>query len=175
MSKDRYDNIEYNDEWQSVPVVRATPVELEDDYEDEVEKQGFADDEDYPSQEYPQFCDSKKYKADNNPQPVIKLQFFLAILILIGAFLLKGVGGEIYTTVKNWYFENLNNSLVITMQNPTEQKNTLQKSTEYETSIQQPTEQETLNQETTEQETSEQQLTEQNVADSNLDDSIPQD
>lgn len=161
MSKDRYDNIEYNDEWQSVPVVRATPVELEDDYEDDIERQEFIDDEDYQSQEYPQFSDLKKRKEDNsNPQPVIKLQFFLAILILVGAFLLKGVGGEIYTTVKNWYFENLNNSLVITMQEPTEQGTTLQEATEQNSSEQQSTEQETA---------------EQNVTESELEESMPQD
>lgn len=162
MSRERYDNIEYNDEWQSVPVVRATPVESEDDYdEDNIEGEDFTDDEDYSSQEYPQISGLKKRKEDNsNPQPVIKLQFFLAILILIGAFLLKGVGGEIYTTVKNWYFENLNNSLVITMQEPTEQGTALQKATEHASSEQQSTEQETA---------------EQNVTESELQESMPQD
>lgn len=171
MSRERYDNIEYNDEWQSVPVVRATPVESEDDYEDNIEGEDFTDDEDYSSQEYPQISGLKKRKDDNsNPQPVIKLQFFLAILILVGAFLLKGVGGEIYTTVKNWYFENLNNSLVITMQEPTEQGTALQKATEQNFAEQQSTEQETLEQESTEQETAE-----QNVTESELEESMPQD
>lgn len=168
MSKDRYDNIEYNDEWQSVPVVRAMPVELEDDY-DEIERQNSTDDEDCSVEEYPTFFEAKKRKEDNsNPQPVIKFQFFLAILILIGAFLLKGIGGEIYTTVKNWYFKNLNNSLVITMQNSTELDITEEKATEQETAEQPPTE-------ATAQEISEQKTEEQVVTDSDFDDSIPQD
>ena len=34
MKEDRYDNIEYNDSWESVPVVRAEPVQ---EYEEDAE------------------------------------------------------------------------------------------------------------------------------------------
>lgn len=120
MSDERYDNIEYNEEWQSVPVVRAEPAEEEYD-EDEDEYDEYLDDENPPEQDdvYKQVPTIIKPNPEN-PQPVIKLQFFLAFLVVAVAFLLKNFGGELYTRASEWYFDNLNNSLVITMKSDTE-------------------------------------------------------
>lgn len=165
MSNERYDNIEYNDEWQSVPVVRATPVEAEYDY-DEIDRENSIDVEDCSTEEYPQFFELKKRREDNvNPQPVIKFQFFMAILVLAGAFLLKGFGGNIYTSAKDWYFENLNNSLVITMQNSTEPYTT-EPATEQEATVGFSIEQDETEQVATEV---------QDITEGNYTESLPQD
>lgn len=107
----RYDNIEYNDEWQSVPVVRAEPVAY--DY-DELDNEEDYDTYSGQDNDYKAFKKSDKKKT-GTPQPVIKLQFMLSIAVLLLAFVLKNYGGSLYTTVSQWYFENLNNSLVVTM------------------------------------------------------------
>ncbi|MEE0266266.1 MAG: hypothetical protein UD936_11640 [Acutalibacteraceae bacterium] len=107
----RYDNIEYNDEWQSVPVVRAEPIAY--DY-DELDNEEDYDTYSGQDNDYKAFKKPDKKKT-GTPQPVIKLQFMLSIAVLLLAFVLKNYGGSLYTTVSQWYFENLNNSLVVTM------------------------------------------------------------
>lgn len=114
MQSERYDNIEYNDEWESVPVVRAEPIASNYDYDSDT------DEEDYDtysgqSEGYKSFEDVKPRKTESNPQPVIKLQFLLSFLVLAVAFILKNYGGELYATVSKWYFDNLDNSLIVTM------------------------------------------------------------
>lgn len=116
MKSERYDSIEYSDEWESVPVVRAEPLSSDYDYDEDSDDY----DQDYDtysgqSDGYKIFTDVKLNEKESNPQPVIKLQFLLAFLVLVAAFILKSYGGELYTTVSSWYFENLNNSLVVTM------------------------------------------------------------
>ena len=112
MKKERYDNIEYNDEWQSVPVVRAEPVPDNDD-EDAYEEDDFPYDEDFQQENgiYKELI--PKRKESQNPQPVIKLQLLFAVLAVAAAFALRGIGGDIYAVVKDWYFKNLNNSLIV--------------------------------------------------------------
>ena len=114
MKSERYDSIEYGDEWESVPVVRAEPLTTQYNYDEDSDDY----EEDYDtysgqSNSYEIFTDVMP--KESNPQPVIKLQFLFAFLVLAIAFILKSYGGELYTTVSNWYFENLNNSLVVTM------------------------------------------------------------
>ncbi len=121
MKSERYDSIEYSDEWESVPVVRAEPLTTQYDYDEDSDEY----EEDYDtysgqSDGYNMFTEVKQKKKESNPQPVIKLQFLLAFLVLATAFILKSYGGELYTTVSNWYFENLNNSLVVTMKSQNE-------------------------------------------------------
>lgn len=111
MKEDRYDNIEYNDSWESVPVVRAEPVQ---EYEED-EEEDFREDEDLGQEKgtYTEFF--KERRSVQNPQTVIKLQFLLAIIAVAVAFILKSLGGDIYASVNKWYFENLNNSLIVTL------------------------------------------------------------
>lgn len=104
----RYDNIEYNDQWESVPVARAEPIHIDPDDED-----FYQENEDY--QEPINEKSKRKIKEKSSPQPVLKMQILLAILLLATAFILKFLGGEVYTTAKEWYFTNLNNSLVASL------------------------------------------------------------
>ena len=98
MKEDRYDNIEYNDSWESVPVVRAEPVQEYEEYEEDAEED-FRENEDSGHQKgtYTEFF--KERRSAQNPQP----------------FILKSLGGDIYASVNKWYFDNLNNSLIVTL------------------------------------------------------------
>ncbi len=110
MNDERYDNIEYNDNWQSIPVVRATAVdyyEENDNYSDE----NFEDDTDNIEENQT----ASAIRLPENPQPVIKLQFFISLIVILLAFLLKNFGGDVYTRTKEIYFTNLNHSLVVTL------------------------------------------------------------
>lgn len=117
MQSERYDSIEYNDEWESIPVVRAEPLNSQYDYEQDEEDDYEEDYDTYSGQNngYKNFEDIKPKKGESTPQPVIKLQFLLAFLVLVASFVLKNYGGDLYTTVSQWYFDNLNNSLIVTM------------------------------------------------------------
>ncbi len=106
MNNERYDNIEYNDNWQSIPVIRANAVENEPYPEEYFDEPDFDTSETLPTK-----------KISDNPQPVIKLQFILSIIFIAIAFLLKNFGGEFYPKVKSFYFDNLNQSIVITLPN----------------------------------------------------------
>lgn len=123
MEQDRYDNIEYNEEWQSVPVERAEPASVDFDNEDNEVLFG---DEDYSEKDnkYIKFEGLMKKRKSSTPQPVIKLQFLISIIALILAFGLKNFGGEIYSIAKDWYFKNLNNSLIAVLQKDAEEQAT---------------------------------------------------
>lgn len=131
MQSERYDNIEYNDEWENVPVVRAEPITSHYDYDSNLDE----DEEDYDtysgqSDGYKSFEDIRPKKNEGTPQPVIKLQFLLGFLVLATAFILKNYGGALYTTVSEWYFNNINNSLIVTMKSQDENVLSDEESTE---------------------------------------------
>lgn len=114
MDNERYDNIEYEENWQSVPVTRAEPFSYaeEEYFSDYDENEDISDEEDV----YAKNISFSKRKKGALPQPVIKLQLILGIIVIVGLFLMKSFGGAFYDTAKNWYFENLNKSLVIDFQ-----------------------------------------------------------
>ena len=39
----------------------------------------------------------------------------MAIIAVAAAFILKNFGGDIYASVNKWYFDNLNDSLIVTL------------------------------------------------------------
>lgn len=114
MNNERYDNIEYEENWQSVPVTRAEPFNDEEDeyFSDYDENEDISVGEDV----YTKNISFLKRKEGALPQPVIKLQLILSIIVILVLFLLKSFGGDFYDTAKNRYFENLNKSLVIDFQ-----------------------------------------------------------
>ena len=103
VTEERYDTIDYEDNWQSVPVVRAKAFEP---YEEFASEEEYAENDDTEP--------VVKKQLPDIPQPVIKLQFIFSIVVLVAAFLLKNFGGDFYQTVKSFYFDNLNQSVVIT-------------------------------------------------------------
>ena len=103
MDNERYDNIEYEENWQNVPVTRAEPFNNEED-------------EYFSDYAYTKNISFFKRKEGALPQPVIKLQLILSVIVILGLFLMKSLGGDFYDSAKKWYFENLNKSLVIDFQ-----------------------------------------------------------
>ncbi len=55
---------------------------------------------------------SRKYSRYQGMPLLISVQLFVSILILIVMFTFKVIGGEYFTTLKKWYFENINNSVI---------------------------------------------------------------
>ena len=56
-----------------------------------------------------QFCK----KVNNSPkQLLITIQLIICIIIALSAFVVKGLGGEIYSFCREWYYSNLNNSVI---------------------------------------------------------------
>ena len=114
MDNERYDNIEYEENWQNVPVTRAEPFNNEEDeyFSDYDENEDISGGEDAYTKNISFF----KRKEGALPQPVIKLQLILSVIVILGLFLMKSLGGDFYASAKKWYFENLNKSLVIDFQ-----------------------------------------------------------
>ena len=42
------------------------------------------------------------------------VQLVLCLLIFLTAFCIKTIGGDFYNTVHNWYYENLNDEIIMT-------------------------------------------------------------
>ena len=55
---------------------------------------------------------SVKKKKSGNSQLLITVQLIVCILIALTAFLLKSFGGEFYSNASDWYYSQLNNSVI---------------------------------------------------------------
>lgn len=117
---ERYDKIEYNfeDELYIPPndSIAAT------DSEGYITSQQYAVKNDAPDiDEYiEEYIDSEPpHKRDKNAprECVIVFQLAVCIILAVAAFVLKSVGGEIYDEIKTFYFDNINNSIIIEMDN----------------------------------------------------------
>lgn len=60
----------------------------------------------------------KDKETDNRPNKntpkhyLLTAQLVICILIVIGAFVLKSVGGDTYKNIRDWYFSELNNTAI---------------------------------------------------------------
>lgn len=114
MDSGRYDNIEYDDDWQTVSTVRAEPLNIYD--ESEYDREDYSqspEDEIYRGLHRTDGETVKKAKKKTGFQLIIKLQLIACIIIIIAAFGIKSFGGELYNAVNNWYKEEINSSLII--------------------------------------------------------------
>lgn len=60
----------------------------------------------------------KKEKNKDAPREnVLIFQLAVCILLAIAAFVIKSIGGELYNNVREFYYTNLNNSIIIEMDN----------------------------------------------------------
>lgn len=94
MSEENKNTITYDDNWKSVtqteyPVI-CTPESEE------------------PENKKPE----KKKKDDSPKQLLITIQLIVCIIIALAAFILKGVGGDVYAAARDWYYTNLNDSAI---------------------------------------------------------------
>lgn len=123
METQRYDSIEYEEDWQTVPTLKVESAKgysrkastsrrydeedaYDDDmYDEEDEEQGIYKTIDYEKAE--------KVKKAISPQLLVKLQLIACLVVAITAFGIKTIGGDIYTTASNWYQQQLHASLII--------------------------------------------------------------
>lgn len=103
----RYDSIEYDDDWQTATTV--TP-----DFEDYTDAE-YGDKAFIGNKSFEQVMERKKRKKSG--QGLIKFQLFLCLIIGLFSFALKNMGGNIYTAAKAWYSEQISASLIITVDN----------------------------------------------------------
>lgn len=108
MENSRYDNIEYDDDWQSVQSVKAESIASDYDYDDYNED----DEEEQKSSVIKEKVEKLKVRS---AQPVIKLQLILCLIIALLAFAFKYFGGELFTYAYDWYTTNLNDPVVINL------------------------------------------------------------
>lgn len=118
---ERYDSIEYGFDREK-PVQNDRSVHTTD-------KDGFitsqhyvegecAAQEDNPEQSggrEPKLRKERK-KSDGPREIVVALQLVICVVLAVAAFAIKSIGGELYQTVRDEYYANLNNSLVINIE-----------------------------------------------------------
>ncbi len=90
--------ITYDEGWQS-----ATNYEYP--------KTSEIDDDEYEIEEQTESIREKK-KKDSPKQLLITIQLIVCLIIALAAFIIKGVGGDLYAAAREWYYTNLNNSVI---------------------------------------------------------------
>lgn len=90
--------ITYDDDWKSVSYSEY-PKTTEDFESDEKDAK-------YPLSE------KNTVKKDSPRQLVITVQLVCCILIALAAFLLNLFGGEVYAATRDWYYSNLEKSVI---------------------------------------------------------------
>ncbi len=95
----KQNEITYDENWQTVTTPEYAKIVKEDEYLDtEIDTQ-----EDLPK---------TKKRRDSPRQLLIIIQLIVCALICLFAYILKTVGGDFYTDIRTWYYENLNNSII---------------------------------------------------------------
>ncbi len=71
------------------------------------------------NEELPKKEKKKPKQKDKNSsrETVLTFQLAVCIILAIAAYVIKSFGGEFYDNVKEMYYTNLNNSIIIDMQN----------------------------------------------------------
>ncbi len=119
----RYDNIEYS--------VNEGNAVLSEQGVTFTEKDGFITSQQYCGKDV-KFEISQNSLEENNlvdidkniipeinikKENVLTLQLVVCILIAVSAFLIKSFGGETYEKIRQWYFNQMNNSIIIDIKN----------------------------------------------------------
>lgn len=99
MTEDNRNTITYDDDWKSVSYSEY-PKTSENYESDET------DDTDDKS------VNQKINKKDSPRQLVITVQLVCCILVALAAFLLNLFGGEVYAATREWYYSNLEKSVI---------------------------------------------------------------
>lgn len=95
MSEENKNTITYEDNWKSVSATEYPTV--------------------YPTSEIStknQAPEKKKKDKDSPKQLLITIQLIICIIIALAAFILKGIGGEVYAAASEWYYSELNDSAI---------------------------------------------------------------
>lgn len=102
MIEDNKSTITYDDNWKSVSV--AEYPQTVEHYSDE--EYGMDDNSESENKNIP------KTKNNSPKQLLITLQLIVCVLIALSAFAIKSIGGELYDTVREWYYSQLNSSVI---------------------------------------------------------------
>ncbi len=97
----KQNEITYDENWQTV----STP-----EYAQTVSAK---DDEDSLTEESENIVKKPKKKRDSPIQLLIIIQLTVCILICIFAYAVKNIGGDFYSNLRTWYYDNLSNTLVV--------------------------------------------------------------
>ena len=101
-NNDIRNTITYDDDWKSVSYSEYPKVSEELD----------SDEEDVNSLSAENSAENSDEKKNSPKQLVITIQLVCCILIALAAFLLNLFGGEVYAATREWYYSNLEKSVV---------------------------------------------------------------
>lgn len=94
----KQNEITYDENWQTVSTPEyAQRVNVEDST---------------PEKEEANIIKPKK-KRDSPIQLLIIIQLVICLLIALFAYTVKNIGGDFYTNLRDWYYSNLNSTLVV--------------------------------------------------------------
>lgn len=105
MNEENKNTITYDDDWKNVSVAEY-PKRVEHYSDDEYAEEYVEDNSDNENKNIPK-------KKNNSPkQLLITFQLIACIIIALTAFAIKNIGGSVYDTVREWYYSELNSSLI---------------------------------------------------------------
>ncbi len=95
MSDVNRNEITYDENWQSVSYSEYPVTAL-------------------PEEQNSEEIDDKKQnkKSDTPKQLLITIQLIICIIIALSAFVIKSFGGDFYNFTREWYYSNLNKSVI---------------------------------------------------------------
>lgn len=96
MTEENFTNeITYDDGWQSASCPEySVPANAETESADTME------------------AAPKKRKKSHNSQVLVTMQLIICLLLALAAFVIKTVGGDFYTAARQWYYGELNKSII---------------------------------------------------------------
>ena len=94
--EENYSTITYDENWQDV---------TEPEYPVILESSGSDDPQEEPAKR-------ERRKREAPKQLLLTLQLTACVLLGLAALAIKGIGGELYQTVRDWYYTQLNRSAV---------------------------------------------------------------
>ena len=94
--EENYSTITYDENWQDV---------TEPEYPVILESSGSDDPQEEPAKR-------ERRKREAPKQLLLTLQLAACVLLGLAALVIKGIGGELYQTVRDWYYTQLNRSAV---------------------------------------------------------------
>lgn len=87
--------VSYDDSWKEV----STPIyinDLQDDINSNIDKK-----------------QKKVKKKSSNKLILLVFQLVISIIILLSSLIIKTIGGELYSELHDWYFNQYNNEIIL--------------------------------------------------------------
>lgn len=95
MSDDRYDNIEYDEKWQSIEPIKA--LSAENEIKDEYEETHIGE-----------------KRAVSATEIIVRIQLIICLIAAIAFFVCKNYFTDYYSAFINWYDTNISNQIIVT-------------------------------------------------------------